>query len=94
LIFKGIFMKKLFALLSIVVASQAFAQTTNNQPQPPHHEMNPAVKAALEACASTVQKDANGRPNHEAMRACMQAKGFNPPEHHEHGQGGQPPQQQ
>ena len=90
-------MKKLMVLAALCMSASAFAQTSvvgngvanNGNGSPPHHERNPAVESALHECASSVTKDANGRPDHEAMRACMQSKGFNPPAHHE----GQRPQQ-
>jgi hypothetical protein len=48
---------------------------------PPPMGRNPAADAAMKACAGTVAKDAEGHPDHAAMKACMKAKGFNPPEH-------------
>ncbi len=63
---------------------------------------DPEIRAALEACAAQTGKDANGRPDHQAIHACMQAKGFTPPQggmgggHHmggrQGGATGSPPQ--
>lgn len=40
---------------------------------------NAALDAAIQACSASVSKDANGRPDHTAMDACMTAKGFTKP---------------
>ncbi|TCJ11648.1 hypothetical protein EZJ19_14625 [Parasulfuritortus cantonensis] len=48
--------------------------------RPPHGPPgNPEMKAAIDACAASVARDAQGRPERKAMDACMQAKGFAPP---------------
>ncbi len=84
--------------VALVLGTAAFAQTpapTAPAGGPPPEGRNPAAHAAHEACKASVAKDAQGHPDHKAMRACMQAKGFNPPEHGEHGEhgggGGMPP---
>lgn len=66
---------KLLILSSAMFVTASFAQ------QPPPGSENPQVKAALDSCRATVAKDANARPDHEAMKACMTAKGFKKPEH-------------
>ena len=52
------------------------------------HHGDPAMHAAWEACKATVAKDAQGHPDHEAMKACLKSKGFTPPPHNA---GGPPP---
>jgi hypothetical protein len=99
--------KGLLVLCAFGLASACFAQDTSTAPsssapsepqqgQWQHPPRNPAFEAARKACWESVPKQQDGRPEHGAMRACLQAKGFNPPEHHFHGgQGqeqGQPPQ--
>jgi hypothetical protein len=54
------------------------------------------LEAALEACASSLEADSDGRPDMSAMESCMSAKGFSrpsgPPGHGEHGsRPGNPP---
>jgi hypothetical protein len=88
---------------ALLIAGAAFAQsattTTAAPPPPPGGAMtgpmggppgggNPAIRAAIQACAGSVAKDAQGHPDHEAMKACMTSKGFSPPQH---GAGGPPP---
>ena len=68
---------KLFALGLTVFASTAFAQTP---PGPPTGQMNPEVKAAAQAYDASVKKEANGKPDHQAFRECMESKGFKRPE--------------
>jgi hypothetical protein len=102
-------MKKILSLTLCLFFSQlALAQTstelntnsTNNTSNfngggmAHHMPHNPAFEAALQECAGTVAKDSNGRPDHEAMRACLSSKGFNPPEHGPHNGGMPPPPQQ
>jgi hypothetical protein len=67
---------KLLALGATLLASTAFAQ----MPPPPTGQMNPEVKAAAQACDASVKKEANGRPDHQAFKECMEAKGFKRPE--------------
>lgn len=98
-------MKKILSLSVFILFSQlALAQTStttgssngsdSSGGMAHHMPRNPAVEAALQECAGSVAKDSNGRPDHEAMRACMSSKGFNPPEHGSHNGGMPPPPQQ
>jgi len=67
----------LFSLVSGIVLSFA---TTVMYADP--MAKNPTLEAALHTCASTVTKDANGRPDRAAMHACMKSKGFGRPHPH------------
>ncbi len=49
----------------------------NNIQRPPP---NPALMEALKFCVDTSAKDANGRPDRQALDNCMRAKGFTKPE--------------
>ena len=84
---------KLMALLVCgVCAGNVMAQSSAPQgsaPPPPPHGRNAALDAAISECASSVAKDAQGRPERTAMDACMSAKGFKKPPHH--GGGDRPP---
>lgn len=60
------------ALTATALISTALAEGDHKGPPP-------EVEAALKQCASTVAKEANGKPDRKAMRACMEAKGFKPP---------------
>ena len=82
---------KLIALLIFgMCAGSAWAQSSAPQGSaPPPKGRNPALEAALKECASSVAKDAQGRPEHAAMDACMSAKGFKKPPRR--GEGGDRP---
>lgn len=45
----------------------------------PDSGKNTGLEAALSACASSVKKDSQGRPERSAMDSCMQGKGFTRP---------------
>lgn len=51
---------------------------------------NTALEAALQACASSIAKDGQGRPDMAAMDSCMQAKGFSRPAGPPPGEGQRP----
>lgn len=56
-------------------------QGSNNQGKKERRmPKDPAAKAAMMECLETVAKDANNRPNREAMKSCMKEKGFEKPE--------------
>lgn len=74
---------KLFTIRAVMMAGSAFAQVPPEGKRPPH---NPEMKAALDACHSSVGKQANGKHDREAFDACMQAKGFKKPEGRPHGE--------
>ena len=52
-----------------------------------------ALEAAMQACAASVAIGADGKPNMQAMEACMSAKGFTRPSGppSDGGRGGPPP---
>ncbi len=54
----------------------------------PDHD---AFEAALKACMDEAGQDAQGRPDRDAVDACMKKKGFEKPEGGPGGQGGPPP---
>jgi hypothetical protein len=37
------------------------------------------IEAALQACASSIESDSDGRPDMSAMESCMSAKGYSRP---------------
>ena len=55
-----------------------YAATSSAQNAPPA-DKNPALDAAIQACAASVAKDTGGHPDRTAMDACMAAKGFTKP---------------
>lgn len=83
--------------LAATLAMAQYGQNSNGQGQrggPP--QMDESTKAAFDACASEINMPKPGsgsRPTkeqHEALRACLKAKGVEMPE--PHGRGGQPPE--
>lgn len=62
-------------LAMLCMGKMAAADGSSNGPP----QLSSAEKAAIQACLSSVSKDANGRPDRRAMETCMKSKGFSPP---------------
>jgi hypothetical protein len=77
-------MKKIvISALLLVISSISFAhdQDGDKGEHKKRFQPTPEMKAAFESCRSSVTQDANGRPDREAFKKCMEDKGFKRPEH-------------
>ncbi len=64
-----------------LLLSTGCASSQQNTQKRPHFPKDPAAKKAMLECLDTVSKDENGRPDRQAVQACMQEKGFEEPKH-------------
>jgi hypothetical protein len=83
-------LSNLFLLACCLVSSSAFADgsTASTSASVPDKA---ALEAALDACASSTGKDANGQPNMQTMDSCMAKKGYTRPGGPPNAQGQNPP---
>ena len=76
-------MKPSLLFITLITASGLSCAATGSVPDGPPPSggpgQNPALDTAMKACASTVAKDASGRPDRTALDTCMTAKGFTKP---------------
>ncbi len=63
-------------IIFIALASLLAVNCLASPPQPPDKEK---FAQAIKECESSVTKEGNGRPDHKALDACMEAKGFTKP---------------
>ncbi len=75
-------------MLACLLAAGNMAGAAENASAP--KGKNTALEAALQACASSIAKDGQGRPDMVAMDSCMQAKGFSRPDGPPPGEGQRP----
>ncbi|WP_394792245.1 hypothetical protein [Rhodoferax sp.] len=71
-------LKKPFLFLALSAALVG-AYAASDAPPSGGPGKNPELDAALQACAASVAKGTDGRPDRTAMDACMTAKGFTKP---------------
>ena len=77
---KKIILASILGLMSAV----SFAQTTVAPGEPnPNKHTKEEVKAARKDCRTTVGKSTDKAAHHEAMKKCMEGKGFTHMKHHE-----------
>jgi hypothetical protein len=86
--FQGAHMKT--KIMALFVSGLSIGSALAQSSAPPSPGKNPGVDAALAACAASSAKDTSGKPNPNAMDACMTAKGFSKPSSRP-GNGGPPP---
>lgn len=65
-------MKKLLLTLSILCSTSVFAQTADLKKP----ALSPEIKAAIQSCVSSSPKNAEGKPDRDSVKKCLDSKGI------------------